>query len=700
LLLAIQRESTNNRLSMQIAHPNMSGVAALFMLVLQVIPVAGIFLGRGAPLQASPQKGALDHAVPHEGEHASRQWVRNGTLDEDGEHSEDAQTWKLGQPQSLVSRVLPPKCPSEVSEDSPYMQEYVLPNKIHTICKYRQPCDKVGTNLERLQSIRGLLKATKKELNKRGVSYALYGGSAIGQQRCEDVLPWDADCDVVVWMHDVHKIVGGDIDGPNGRHSMMKTDGNSAIPYVVADKKTGFYCDVFFMDYDEVSQQVDIAWPWGTYSCPNMDTTWPFNSEPKRCNKFPRDTIHPFKPCVLDGVTHNCLANQPAYLAQEYGGDVTQPNVSTALVAHSPTKGTQMLQGIHPATDRWQNMAVLGMTFLLLIFAGVFVSKRSGGGWNTVYMAAYLGFGVCEYLLARSISIQHGGLPFYAPCGVVVIDAIKLVVTLSLIAWSRTWECIGKVTYPDAAQLLVPVVMYFGLNTLFYIAISAVVLASYAITFELQIIVVAALGWVVFGRSLSTAQAAACIGVIGGAFIHHVGEHAKGASWQGIFLPACMAVWAATCTITCEYVFKAGARLDINAQNLYMYGFSIVLGFCVAFVMKWFGGLSWSEMLVGLSNPSVIALLALRAVFGIACSRILKYMDSLSKTIASALCAPLALGLAPLVINEHISTLTVVAIVITYVASLVFWTNPGAPTDVPAESDKLADVKCSVKQTS
>lgn len=354
-------------------------------------------------------------------------------------------------------------------------------------------------------------------------------------------------------------------------------------------------------------------------------------------------------------------------------------SASGVVIRHdAEVKSTELVWNPYSPTEHWQNCTVLCITVLLLIFATLFVSKRAGGQWNNVYMAAYLIFGVAEYLLARSISIEHSGLPFYAAVGVVAIDAIKLLVTLGLVSWSGSWQCFSKVTSADAAKLCVPVLMYFGLNTLFYIVISTVVLATYAITFELQIIVVAVLGWVVFGRMLSPLQAIACVGVCAGAALHHMGEHKEGASIRGFLFPAGMAVWAATSTIVCEYVFKAGIHLDINAQNTCMYAFSIVLGVLVSCVMKWYLGLPWMELFVGLHHPSVIALLALRALFGIACSRILKYMDSLSKTIGSALCAPLALGLAPLAVQEHVTTMTLGAIIITYIASLVYWTNPGA----------------------
>jgi drug/metabolite transporter (DMT)-like permease len=352
-------------------------------------------------------------------------------------------------------------------------------------------------------------------------------------------------------------------------------------------------------------------------------------------------------------------------------------DVAQQLALQAQTKKGSLL-GPYSPTEHWQNFTVLCITLMLLLFAASFVRTRAGGSWNALYMAAYLILGVGEYLLARSISIQYDGLPFYATVGVVAIDILKLLVTIGLVAWSGSWDCFGKLTSSDAELLTVPVCMYFGLNTLFYLVISTTVLATYAITFELQIIVVAGLGWFVFARTLSRLQALACVGVCVGAAIHHSGQHQNGASWAGIFFPLCMAFWAATSTIVCEYAFKKGRHLDINAQNTYMYTLSIVLGVTASCVIKFYRGVPWTELLVGLHHPKVIVLLALRALFGIACSRILKYMDSLSKTIGSALCAPLALGFAPLAVSEHVTTYTFVAIFITYVASALYWTNPAA----------------------
>lgn len=304
------------------------------VVVVLVTRTTAIFLQREAARPNATQQ-ALGDNKPSELhlEEANLQKERRG----------DEETWQLGAPrwqignaQSFSSHVLPPKCPADVSPDSPYMQEHVLPDPVHTICKYRQPCDRKGSNLERLQSIRGLLGRTKQLMNDIGIPYAIYGGSAIGQHRCGDVLPWDSDCDVVVWMEDAHKIPPGDLDGVNGQYSVVPSHElhgeytGTSIPFVVADKTTGFYCDVFFMHrLHPNSDWVGLAWPWGEETCPSMSDAYPFNSGIKHCDKIPLKYVLPFVPCVLDGIQHNCFQDQPAYLEDQYGPTWNHANVST-----------------------------------------------------------------------------------------------------------------------------------------------------------------------------------------------------------------------------------------------------------------------------------------------------------------------------------------------------------------------------------
>lgn len=313
----------------------MKGLALALLITLVDLPVHVSALGlRHDPAlrkTVGQETKALKPEIADHGQNSSDIGMLDGIFQED---IDDAQFWKTGKPPTfseLGGYHLPPKCPSDHSENSAYFQEMVYPNKVHTICDYRQPCNKKGTNLERLKSIRGLLAATKSLLDGNQVPYALYQGSAIGQHRCGDVLPWDADCDVVVWMEDAHKIPPGDLAWP---YTVRHNKQNSAIPFVVADKTTGFYCDIFFMH--KVGNNVGMAWPWSPRTC-SVDwaksTSYPFNHETKHCHYHDADLVTPFVPCYLNGIQHMCFKDQAAYLTEYYGPSVlTVPNVSTELL--------------------------------------------------------------------------------------------------------------------------------------------------------------------------------------------------------------------------------------------------------------------------------------------------------------------------------------------------------------------------------
>ena len=61
----------------------------------------------------------------------------------------------------------------------------------HNVCAYSHGCTLKVSNKESVEILRGALEHTKELLRNYGIPYILYGGSAIGQYRCQDVLPWD-----------------------------------------------------------------------------------------------------------------------------------------------------------------------------------------------------------------------------------------------------------------------------------------------------------------------------------------------------------------------------------------------------------------------------------------------------------------------------------------------------------------------------
>merc|ERR1719440_1713749 len=133
------------------------------------------------------------------------------------------------------------------------MNEVVNNDKHHHACKskegtntYHLGCEYRSTNLVRVNAIRGLLKRTDQLMRDNGIPYALYYGSALGQARCQDVIPHDNDCDVIVWESDLHKLTNNDLDH---QYTVVNTT-DVNVAYRVVDKYTGFFCDIWYMQAD------------------------------------------------------------------------------------------------------------------------------------------------------------------------------------------------------------------------------------------------------------------------------------------------------------------------------------------------------------------------------------------------------------------------------------------------------------------
>eukprot|EP00930_Biecheleria_cincta_P021288 TRINITY_DN15819_c0_g1_i1.p1 TRINITY_DN15819_c0_g1~~TRINITY_DN15819_c0_g1_i1.p1 ORF type:complete len:226 (+),score=25.32 TRINITY_DN15819_c0_g1_i1:52-729(+) len=100
------------------------------------------------------------------------------------------------------TKLLPPACLSVLSSDDPWWSlksDLSLSHlKDHFMCRFSNNCTLVPTNFQRVSSLRNLMKVTDEFLNMLNVTYTIASGTAIGAHRCADVLPWDADVDVLV----------------------------------------------------------------------------------------------------------------------------------------------------------------------------------------------------------------------------------------------------------------------------------------------------------------------------------------------------------------------------------------------------------------------------------------------------------------------------------------------------------------------
>jgi hypothetical protein len=205
------------------------------------------------------------------------------------------------------------------------------------------PCPYI-TNSDRITALRKLLGATKTLLGRLNVDYMLYGGTAIGQYRCGDVLPWDADNDIMIPRKDLfrmHEIIFGrpwrDLANESessslgyGEYSqdlakwgapgykLMKK--SNCIIYELVDVNSGFYTDMFPLDYHAGSGMV--PWPGAPVQC----HTW--TKCASTCYQFWDQDYWPIEDCLMSGISMRCPKDRAAVLVSTYNAAVLiEPDV-------------------------------------------------------------------------------------------------------------------------------------------------------------------------------------------------------------------------------------------------------------------------------------------------------------------------------------------------------------------------------------
>lgn len=239
--------------------------------------------------------------------------------------------------------VLPTACAASLPANDPYWSQkdsyWVCDDNgacdPYNECKYSDGCKREFTNGERVSSLRRTLQATHYFLNAQGATHMLFGGTVIGAYRCQDVLPWDLDTDVVVLNDDFPKLLMF-LDGApsgtgyknKGRSMDMATIGVPGFtmmekypgchPLVIVDQSTGFFTDIFPM----TARHGLMYSPWwnGKVLC---DAASLFNGcHNERCDTWSPVNTLPTSACTMHTAQHNCAANLQGFLYEYYGTSV------------------------------------------------------------------------------------------------------------------------------------------------------------------------------------------------------------------------------------------------------------------------------------------------------------------------------------------------------------------------------------------
>lgn len=240
---------------------------------------------------------------------------------------------------------------------------------------------------------------------------------------------------------------------------------------------------------------------------------------------------------------------------------------------------------------------------------------------------------------------KHGGkFPFEPGCAVVVVEYGKMLVSIVLFAAHafrsrQNGEEIVLPGFRDVAWLTVPASMYAINNLIVFQAIRSTPLATFGVLRETMLIWNALIWTVTFRQRISMTRWVAILGIFVGCTLNQVPALVGSRFSYGIFWALLLAFMNAASAVANEYAMKKRAALDINMQNIILYSLCGSFVLIVLTIVKPATVQSPEAFFTGFV-PECWQIIILQMFTGLAVSRILKYVEAVTKTIVAALRGP------------------------------------------------------------
>jgi hypothetical protein len=259
----------------------------------------------------------------------------------------------------------------------------------------------------------------------------------------------------------------------------------------------------------------------------------------------------------------------------------------------------------------------------------------------------------------------------------------------------------------DIKWLSIPASFFTVNNILVFVALGSNDTAAFGI-FRDTIILWTALIWCwVFRASLGYMRSAGIIVVFCGLVLNRTGHllySQQAWSWQFLWV-LFMTLTNATGSVANEFALKRNAQLDLNLQNCILYtmciSFSLIL-LALADPARLFGGPS--AFFTGFT-ASTMMMVGLQALAGLLVSRLLKYADAVTKSVATCLRGPMLVLVSPVFVHSPLDAGTVASSLTVAMGCCLYLTQgPLAATPIKGMSTQAeiapeADVLCALKSS-
>jgi len=264
---------------------------------------------------------------------------------------------------------------------------------------------------------------------------------------------------------------------------------------------------------------------------------------------------------------------------------------------------------------------------------------------------------------------EDGPFKFNTKCAVVLTELLKLVVSLGLAGFNSFQN--GKwpdVAFSDVYWLVLPAIFFTANNVLVYLAIGMNKMATFGVFRDTMILWTALIWRAFFQTELGSLRLSAIMVIFLGLTLNR----SEASSWSWAFLWVLLMTLANSVgSVVNEFALKRSRKLDINVQNTILYiacaSFAILL-LVLDEPKRLMGPAAFFH---GFTGNTFFALI-LQAFAGLMVSRMLKYADSVTKTVACCLRGPVVVFISPYLLGVANSKSELMSSIIVATGCLVY----------------------------
>jgi len=273
----------------------------------------------------------------------------------------------------------------------------------------------------------------------------------------------------------------------------------------------------------------------------------------------------------------------------------------------------------------------------------------------------------------KQASVANGGHYTFQPgVAVTIVELCKLLTSAGLLAMKRKQKVVpastqkagsdsGELpTLGGVALLMTPAVFYTFDSILAYYAMAGVPLATVGVVRQTRLVWSALIWMVIFRTPISCTRWIAIVGIIIACVLSQVPAMLSSEYTSKVWLVVLLAFMSSASIVFHEYVIKSQAGVDLNLQNVILYASGVACALVYLAIVKISVFSSPAAFFEGVT-PECLQVIVLQVFLGLTISRILKYVESVTKGIMSSLSSIVTIFVGSALLHTHLKAAEILA---------------------------------------